>query len=278
MAITQIGSEVFRTLSNGMKVSTRTEGNKIFTKLFDKDEKLLIDRVKSFERSNVGSKIVRTKTEDRVVNVYSSKTGRITDKYGFTYQADRVYNQKGEILGMRETEYQPVHLKGNINKNWKECLSKVKHVVKSVPTKEKVFNYKNLEFLESPVAKSYIKDFEDGKVERKFATELIDVMKYVLKKLPFGCRKSQYNNSIMKQSHAYLGEVGTGEDFYKMGLFARGDSVQRYNKKGLPLPRECGFDSYVKMENMSLKEMRDIWLGDKNGWYAKTGMNMEFLD
>ena len=40
MAITQIGSEVFRTLSNGMKVSTRTEGNKIYTKLFDKDEKL----------------------------------------------------------------------------------------------------------------------------------------------------------------------------------------------------------------------------------------------
>lgn len=56
MAITSIGSEIYKTLANGMRVATKTEGGKTYTKLFDKDGKVLIDRVKSFEANIVGNK------------------------------------------------------------------------------------------------------------------------------------------------------------------------------------------------------------------------------
>ena len=98
-------------------------------------------------------------------------------------------------------------------------------------------------------------------------------MKYRLRDLPLGCRKSQYNNSITKKSHAYLGEVEPAGDFYQMGMYVRGNSTMRYNKKGLPLPENINFKTYEKMENMSLKEMRKL---NGDGLYAPLGLNMPF--
>ena len=104
MAITMVGSEIYKTLANGMRVSTQTKGNKILTKLFDKDGTLLIDRAKSFEKNIVGNKKVITKYEERIVNVKGAD-GKLKDAFGFRYSADRVYDANGKFLGMREIEY-----------------------------------------------------------------------------------------------------------------------------------------------------------------------------
>ena len=134
MSIASTGSEMFRTLSNGMRVSTQTEGNKILTKLLDKDGKVLIDRTKTIEKAIVGNKKVITKKEDRIINVYSKN-----DSIGFRYQADRVYDKDGKFLGMREIENKPASVKISSGKNPLDFLPNVKHVTKSVPTAQDVF-------------------------------------------------------------------------------------------------------------------------------------------
>lgn len=273
MAITMVGSEIYRTLANGMRVSTQTNGNKILTKLFDKDGTLLIDRAKSFEKNIVGNKKVITKYEERIVNVKGAD-GKLKDAFGFRYSADRVYDANGKFLGMREIEYKPTRIDYTEGKSPLESVSNMKHVTKSVPTSKRVFRYMPFKYLHSLVAKSFVKDIVNGKTIRKFSTELIDEMKYKLRELPVGCRKPQYNNSIFKQAHAYLGEVATGGDFYETGMFLRGNSAVRYNRKGLPLPDNIGFKEYTKMENMSLNDMREV-VG-KNTRYSQHGLNMPF--
>lgn len=254
MSIASTGSEMFRTLSNGMRVSTQTKGNKTLTKLFDKDGKVLIDRTKTIEKAIVGNKKVITKKEDRIVNVYSKK-----DSIGFRYQADRVYDKDGKFLGMREIENKPASVKISSGKKPLDFLPNVKHVTKSVPTAQEVFSYMKFRYLDiSKVAKSFVKDIENGVTTRKFATELVDGLKYKLKNLPVGCRKPQYNNSINCQS-AIIGDAKTGEDLYKTGMFLRGDRSIRYNKKGLPYPEDINFKTYYSMENASLSEMKDAF-------------------
>ena len=112
--------------------------------------------------------------------------------------------------------------------------------------------------MDRKVAKSFVKDFENGIATRKFATELVDGLKYKLRNLPVGCRKPQYNNSIRRQS-AIIGDANTGEDLYKTGMFLRGDRSIRYNKKGLPYPEDINFKTYYSMENASLSEMKDAF-------------------
>lgn len=272
MAITSVGSEIYKTLANGMRVATKTEGGKTYTKLFDKDGKVLIDRVKSFEANIVGNKKVLTKTENRIVNLKNEK-GELADTYGFKYTADRVYDKDGKLLGMREVEYKPRRIDYGSGVNPLEHLHNMKHVTKSVLNGQNVFSYVPFGYSKSAAAKSYVKDIVNGVTIRKFASELIDGMKYRLRDLPLGCRKSQYNNSITKKSHAYLGEVEPAGDFYQMGMYVRGNSTMRYNKKGLPLPENISFKTYEKMENMSLKEMRKL---NGDGLYAPSGLNMPF--
>ena len=272
MAITSVGSEIYKTLASGMKVATKTEGGKTYTKLFDRDGKVLIDRVKSFETNIVGNKKVITKNENRILNV-KNENGELADSYGFKYTADRVYNKDGKLLGMREVEYKPRRVDYGNGENPLEHLHNMKHVTKSVSNGQNVFSYVPFGYSKSVAAKSYIKDIVNGVTIRKFASELIDGMKYRLRDLPLGSRKAQYNNSIHRQSHAYLGEVEPAGDFYKMGMFVRGNTTMRYNKKGLPLPENIGLKTYEKMENMSLKEMREL---NGNGQYAPSGLNMPF--
>lgn len=273
MAITSVGSEIYKTLASGMKVSTRTEGNKVFTKLFDRDGKLLIDRTKSFERNIVGNKKVITKNEERIVNIKGAN-GELADSFGFKYSADRVYYKDGKFLGMRETEYKPGRVAYGSGENPLEHMHNMKHVTKSVPTYDQVFSYVPFGYLKSPVAKSFVKDIVNGVTIRKFASELIDGMKYKYRELPVGCRKPQYNNTIYKQAHAYLGEAATGGDFYETGMFLRGTPTIRYNKKGLPLPDDIGLKEYNQMENMPLKNMRQL-VGE-NKQYFQNDMNMSF--
>ena len=269
MAITSVGTEIFKTLSNGMRVSTRTEGNKVFTKLFDKEGKVLIDRTKSFEKSVVGNKKVVTKKEDKIVNLYNKN-----DSFGFRYQADRVYDKNGELVGMREIENKPGSVKISSGKNPLDFLPTIKHITKSVSTSQRVFSYMPFSYLESPVAKSYVKDFANGKVIRKFATELVDGLKYKLKSLPVGCRKPQYNNTIHRQS-AIIGSAKTGEDLYKVEPFLRAERSIRYNKKGLPLPESIGLQEFYKMENMSLSDMKSLFKSQNgNTSYYLTDLNM----
>ena len=273
MAITSVGSEISKVLASGMKVSTKTEGGKICTKLFDRDGKVLVDRVKSFEKNIVGNKKVITKTEERIVNA-KNEAGELTDTFGFKYTADRVYDKNGKLLGMREIENKPSHVPYASGQNPLDKMPNMKHVTKSVANGQQVFSYEPNKFgyLKSSAAKSYIKDIVNGVTIRKFASSLIDGMKYKLRELPLGCRKSQYNNSILRQSHAYLGDVKTGEDFYQMGMYLRGNTTLRYNKKGLPLPENIGFKEYGEMENMSLKEMHKL---NGNSQYYPYGLNME---
>lgn len=269
MAITSVGSEIFRSLSNGMRVSTRAEGNKVFTKLFDREGKILVDRTKSFEKAVVGNKKVITKKEDKIVNLYNKN-----DSFGFRYQADRVYNKNGELVGMREIENKPASVKIDSGKNPLDFLQNIKHVTKSVPTDQRVFSYMPFNYSTSPVAKSFVKDFSSGKVTRKFATELVDGLKYKLRNLPVGCRKPQYNNTIHRQS-ALIGDAKTGEDLYKVGPFLRAERTIRYNQKGLPLPEKFGFQEFNKMENMSLADMKAMFKSKNgNSDYYLSDLNM----
>lgn len=82
----------------GKQFITQTVGNKTLTKVFDKEGKFLFERLKTIEKSNVGSKNVITRTSVSVANSGKSLEG---NKQIY----DRVYDSSGKYLGFRNVEY-----------------------------------------------------------------------------------------------------------------------------------------------------------------------------
>lgn len=82
----------------GKQFITQTMGNKTLTKVFDKEGKFLFERLKTIEKSKVGSKNVITRTS---VSVFDS--GKSLEGSKQIY--DRVYDSSGKYLGFRNVEY-----------------------------------------------------------------------------------------------------------------------------------------------------------------------------
>lgn len=282
--IQSIGVKLIKTLGNGRKVITETAGNKTFTKVFDSYGNLLTDRTKTIEKAIVGNKKVITKSETRLVNTFSLVDNRPYESLAFKYKSDRVYDKSGKLLGMRETENAPGRVFSWRGQNPLEHMPNEFSVTKSVPNGNKVFSYLKQKNTSTPAAKSYIKDFEDNKVVGKLATKITNGTHGIYSGVPLGMRKMQYNSTLKPILGPYL-EARTG-DIIQVGTFGGRGSL-RYNKKGFPLPQPYHNSSvmdYKKLQDMSLKDMRNEWLKansryDKyNARYAEYNMNMDFLD
>lgn len=278
--IQSIGVKLVKTLVNGRKVITETTGNKTLTKVFDKYGNLLVDRTKTIERGFVGSKKVITKNETRLVNTYSPIDLRPDASLAFKYKSDRVYDKSGKLLGMRETENAPgIVWAFRGQKNPFDHMRNVVHVTKSVPNGNKVYSSSKGVELPTPAAKSYVKDFEDNKVVGKVAAKITNGTHHEYSGLSLGMRKMQYNSTLKPILNPYYETRYTG-NLIQVGPFG-GRGYMRYNKKGLPMPqslRNCTVTDYKKLQDMSLKDMRNEWLKAYNGRYAEYNMNMDFLD
>ena len=285
--IQSIGVKLIKTLGNGRKVITETAGNKTFTKVFDSYGNLLTDRTKTIEKAIVGNKKVITKSETRLVNTFSLVDNRPYESLAFKYKSDRVYDKSGKLLGMRETENAPGRVFSWRGQNPLEHMPNEFSVTKSVPNGNKVFSYSKQTETNTPAAKSYVKDFIDNKITRKFKTKNTDNLRHEYSGIPIGSRKSQYNNTNVNVRDAFDNTAYPGWDLYSTFFGRGGGGAVKYNSKGLPLPQSyhnCEVMDYNKLQNMSLKDMRNEWLKansryDKyNARYAEYNMNMDFLD
>ena len=228
-------------LSNGKRIFSKTVAQKTYTRVTDRCGKVLIDRVKSIEKSKVGNKSVITKKEVSVVNDLQGNS------FGFKYQSDRVYNGAGKLVGVREIENKPgiVNTESGINplNRMPDCY----HVTKSTS------------------GKSYVKDFENGTVKRKWFTP--SPANFVKSRMPLGMRNPQYIRSSENKGNYSIADFIRNK--FEVPVF--------YNNKGLPKPPKCADD--FALVNMSLKEMRE-YHGKKypENRYAKFGMNLDFLN
>ena len=100
--------------SGAKKIITQTSNNKTLTQVFSTDGKLLLERLKAFERNNIGTRSVITRKQATVIKNENSLEA--------TKQIyDRVYNSAGEFLGSRNVEYKG--LTADITKNPLELIN-----------------------------------------------------------------------------------------------------------------------------------------------------------
>lgn len=263
--------QVQKILNNGQKFVSETKGNLIHTKVLNKNNDVLVERVKNFVKSNVGDKKVLSRAETKVLNKYDDN-GKLDTCYAFRYLSDRVYDKNNKFLGSREVEYTP----GggyfcSVEQACKEIGDRGFSVTKSVANG--VINiWSGVMHGVSKVvgAKSYIKTFKNGYVVGKGKT--LDSPSY----LPLGVRKSVYNSSLNPAT--VRGYFETGSSFYR-GMYSDGRFSVRYNKKGFPYPiPQCGLD-WIAMKNMSFKNMISHWKNSSSeSRYSTFAMNMDFLD
>jgi len=122
MGIVQIGARLIRSFGSGenlRKIVTETVNGKTFTRVLDKDGKIVKERVKQIVRNQqVGNKKVNT-----VTKVTEGSKEYIGHPYDYTEKLiyDRVYNKDGEFLGsravFRDPYYKTAVLKNHVGGN-----------------------------------------------------------------------------------------------------------------------------------------------------------------
>lgn len=245
MAIELAGNRIIKSLKYGRTMITEKTGNITYTKVLNHDGTELVSRAKKIEKEQVGDKFIITRTDAKKVNDYKNDPEKCMS-YGFKTILSRVFNKDGEYLGGKLTEYRPRQasiLSGN------NPLEYIKNSVRfetkcSAKSKDGYSNYG-----------SFTKQFgiiDDGRVLHKKANMTYNP----------GELKTQYRSSI--ESPKCDERIELGQAPKEWSEFYNDLSKRTHNKKGLPFPTRLDKENteildYNKMNDMSLKEMRQLW-------------------